>query len=57
MIMSFLQQNQSQGQNETCLKLRRGWGKGRGGGLGGEMTQKVYAHLNKRTTTKKMFIH
>jgi hypothetical protein len=31
MLMSFLQQNQSQGQNGTCLKLRRGGGEGGGG--------------------------
>jgi hypothetical protein len=38
--MSFLQQNQSQGQNGTCLKLRRG-------GEGGKMTQTMYAHNKK----------
>jgi hypothetical protein len=39
--MSFLQQNQSQGQNGTCLKLRRGVEEG------GEMTQTMYAHNKK----------
>jgi hypothetical protein len=47
MLMSFLQQNQSQGQNRTCLKLRRGGGKGEEGEKGGEMTQRMYAHVNK----------
>jgi hypothetical protein len=28
-------------------ELRRGGGKGGGGGLGGEMTQTMYAHMNK----------
>jgi hypothetical protein len=37
----LLQQNQSEGQNRTCLKWRRG------GGQGGEMTQTMYAHNKK----------
>jgi hypothetical protein len=51
--MSFLQQNQSQGQNRTCLKLRRAEGKGEGGEQGGEITQTMYAHVNKSTTKKR----
>jgi hypothetical protein len=47
MLMTFLQQNQSRGQNGTCLKLRRGGGEGRGGGQDGEMTQTMYAHNKK----------
>jgi hypothetical protein len=45
--MSLLQQNHSQGQNEICLKLRRGREKGRERGQGKEMTQTMYAHVNK----------
>jgi hypothetical protein len=44
MLVSFLQQNQSQRQNGTCLKL----GGGGGGGQGGEMTQTMYAHNKKK---------
>jgi hypothetical protein len=47
MFMSSIQQNQSQEQAGTCLKLRKGEGKGVEGGQGGEMTQTVYAHVNK----------
>jgi hypothetical protein len=45
--MSFLQQNQSQGQNGTCLKLRRRGGKSGEGEQHGEMTQTMYAHKKK----------
>jgi hypothetical protein len=38
-------------QNSFCLEVRK-WegveGKGRGKGKGGEMTQTLYAHMNKR---------
>jgi hypothetical protein len=44
--MSFLQQNQSQGQNRTCLKLRRG--------EGGKMTQTMYAHNKKNNKNLKL---
>jgi hypothetical protein len=54
MLMSFLQQNQSQGQNGTCLKLRRGGGKDGGGGQGGEMTQTMYAH--KKKNVERIFV-
>jgi hypothetical protein len=47
MLMSFLQQNQSQGQNGTCLELNGGEGTGAGGRQGGEMTQTMYAYVNK----------
>jgi hypothetical protein len=33
--------------NRTCLELSGEVGKGRGGGQGGEMTQTMYAHVNK----------
>jgi hypothetical protein len=48
--MSFLQQNQSQGQNGTRLKLRR-VGEGWVGEQGGEMTQTMYAHNNNKKNT------
>jgi hypothetical protein len=49
MLMSFLQQNQSQGQKGTCLKLRRGGGeRSGGGGQDGEITQTMYAHNKKK---------
>jgi hypothetical protein len=52
MLMSFLQPNQSQEQNQTCLKLSGAGGEGGeagsgGGGQGGEKTQTMYAHVNK----------
>jgi hypothetical protein len=50
MLMSFLQQNQSQRQNGTCLKLRRGGREGEG--QGGEMTQTMYAHNKKEKINK-----
>jgi hypothetical protein len=53
MLRSFLQQNQSQGQNGTCLKLRRGGGKSGRGGQGGEMTQTMYAHNKKNVLVIK----
>jgi hypothetical protein len=34
------------------VKLRRGGGEGGGGEQGGEMTQIMYAHVNKRITKK-----
>jgi hypothetical protein len=49
-----LQQNRDKGQNSFCLVARGlggeggSWGKGRGGEKGGEMTQTLYAHMNKR---------
>jgi hypothetical protein len=52
MLMSFLQQNQSLGQNRTCLKLSGGGKDGRGREWG-EMTQTMCAHVNKRTKKKK----
>jgi hypothetical protein len=55
MLMSFLQQNQSQGQNGTCLNWGGEGGKGGGRGQDGEMTQTMYAHVNKWITTKKTF--
>jgi hypothetical protein len=41
--MSSLQQNQSQGQNGTCLKLRRGGERGEAGWRNGPM----YEHNKK----------
>jgi hypothetical protein len=35
-------------QNRTCLELRREGGEGGGGGREREMTQTMYAHMNKR---------
>jgi hypothetical protein len=46
MLMSFLQQNQSQGQNGTCQKLRRDGGDGGGGEQGGEKTQCMHIIKN-----------
>jgi hypothetical protein len=43
----FFQQNQSQGQKGICLELRRGGRKKVVEGAVGEMTQTMYAHVNK----------
>jgi hypothetical protein len=42
--MSSLQQNQRKEQNRFCLEARGGE---RGQEAGGEMTQTMYAHMNK----------
>jgi hypothetical protein len=46
-LMSSLQQNWRRGQNKFCLEVRRVAWKGRGWRQGGEMAQKIYAHMNK----------
>jgi hypothetical protein len=53
--MSFLQQNQSQGQNGTCLKLKRRGGEGGRGEQDVEMPQTMYAHNNKKIEEGKVF--
>jgi hypothetical protein len=44
LLMSSLQKNWRKGQNRFCLEARRGR---RQGGQRGEMTQTMYAHMNK----------
>jgi hypothetical protein len=51
--MSSLQQNWRRGQNKFCLEVRRVAWKGRGWRQGGEMAQKIYAHMNKGINNKK----
>jgi hypothetical protein len=45
LLISTLQQNWRKAQNRFCLEARRGKGGGRG--RGGEMTQTMYAYVNK----------
>jgi hypothetical protein len=48
LFMSSPQQYWREGQNGFCMDERMVWGgEERGGGQGGEMTQTVYAHMNK----------
>jgi hypothetical protein len=53
MLMSFLQQNPDKGRRRPAWNWGRVGGKGRGGEQGGEMTQTVYAHVNKWTKNKE----
>jgi hypothetical protein len=45
--MSSLQQNWRSRQNKFCLEVRGVWEKEQIRGLGGEMAQIMYAHMNK----------
>jgi hypothetical protein len=47
LLMSSLQQNWRRGQNRFCLKVEGVGGKGGSGEQEGEMTQTMYAHMNK----------
>jgi hypothetical protein len=47
LLISTLQQNWRKAQNKFCLEGRGEEGKGWGWGQEGEMTQTMYAHLNK----------
>jgi hypothetical protein len=49
----FFNKISHKGRNGTCLKLRRGGGKGEGGGQGAEMTQTMYAHNKKQKILRK----
>jgi hypothetical protein len=46
--MSSLQQNWRKGQNRFCLEVREVGREGGDGGHWGEMTQTMYAHMNKK---------
>jgi hypothetical protein len=45
--MSSLQQNWRRGQNRLCLEAKRIRGREGERGWGGEMTQTMYANMNK----------
>jgi hypothetical protein len=47
LLISTLQQNWRKVQNKICLKGRRKEERGWGQGQEGEMTQIMYAHVNK----------
>jgi hypothetical protein len=47
LLMSSLQQNWSKGQNRFCLEATGVGRRGGGGGQEEEMTQTMYAHVNK----------
>jgi hypothetical protein len=51
--MSSLQQNWRKGQNRFCLEVRGMGGGGGGGDQGEEMTQTMYALMNKLMKKKK----
>jgi hypothetical protein len=52
LLISTLQRNWRKVQNRFCLEVRWG-GEGGGRGQGGEMTQTMYAHVNKGIIKKR----